>query len=874
MAPLTWRNVDAPDLSAASNAMARASQGITGAFKQAGDIGRGIYADQVDIGSREAMQAAQKFATSADWSNALASGTAYGNMDPRFINAETLRWGGDRRRGLLGEEQIVQNMEIQRNQEARAQQAHALRLSGGGGGGGGGRRSGRGGGRSGSTRDADSFAVAQAEAARRVAVAEFGENSPEALAATSRLAEISTGAKSRSGLLDAADAFAGAIKADRAEAVAAGDAAVAAMSGEGGFNPYAIPLPSASPAAGIPGATLPLAPSAPAAAPVETPAPAPVDSGLDWGGFSMGTPVNAPAPTDAPPAASIERPNLSFGSEVPPMEMPPAAKGRPLSWSQYAQEQLGDAPTAASPTGSAVSMGMPAAVEELPQWSAYQADVAAFEQSAIERAKSAAVERDRVKPNTPTVVRNNIDTARATIDRVVEQNPEFALNEYTRDFRSTYDSEGPAAVATALAARLGMSDVGTLQQDIMIMARDNGVDFATAAGAIATAGGPASYRSNTFFGEGGNFWDYAGPWNWSPIDAMWSTEYYNQDEARRYMEIARSSADDPRGRIGQRNELGSIRSELAGIDRGYALRMEAEVRARAIAEARPNDARAQRAYADAHAATLEADKAAVAFRRNLNERLGSIGMTKGVGARPNVDDYITPEMREQASVLERERAAEAAANMETFGVARPTYVGFQQGIFDPGNVPADSAFGLQQANRWLGPVLSGRARDNEKESFFEWVAASPAASREIFARIQDMEYAGEDVDLPESVEKAYEQYTQNRIPEQAISDLTALGFDLSAQPELAVALTNNPTVREKLRSWRNTDNFWTFESTKASSRAVAQGAIRAAMDKIKKEYETDTSGKRARPVIQRNGAIGFTNEAYDENYWRNMMARG
>lgn len=845
MAPLTWRNVDAPDLSTAANAMARAAQGIQAAFRAGGDIGRGIYKDQVDIGSREAMRAAQQFGSSEELGAALRNGTAFGNMDPRFINAQTLQWGDERRRGLLGEESTRQTMELQLAQEARAQEAHALsmatgrqRLAGGGG------RSGSGSGRSGSAagRQADEFAVAQAEAARRVAVAEFGENSPEALAATSRLAETSTGVKNRSGILDAADAFADAIKADRAEATAAGDAAVAAMSGEGGFNPYAIPLPSASPAASIPGTTIPLTPPVSGASPVAAlpvpnatapggpvpfaeaaPAPAPAVSGLDWD-HSMGTPVDAPAPAEVSPAASIESPNLSFGSEVPPMELPPAAEGRPLSWSQYAQEQLGDVPTAAAPAGSAASMGLPASVEELPQWGAYQADVAAFDQSVADRAAAAEAERARVQPNTPTVVRNNIDTARASIDRVVEQNPEFALNEYTRDFRSTYDSKGPEAVASALATRLGMSDADGLQEEITLLARDNGVDFATAAGAMATAGGPQNYKGNTFFGEHGNFWDYAGPWNWSPVDAMWSAQYYDPEKAREYMEIAKSSADDPRGRIGQRNELGAIRSELTGIERGYALRMEAEVRARAIAEARPNDARAQRAYANARAATLEADKAAVAFRRNLNERLSSIGMTKGVGARPNVDDYITPEMQKQISI-------EAAANLKTFGVERPTFVGFRNGGFYPGNVAADSDFGLRQANKWLGPVLSGNARDNEKESFFEWVAASPNARREIFSRIQDMEYNGQDVDLPDVVDRAYQEYSRSNVPDQAINDLTALGFDLSGDPQLAAAVMNDREVQQKLRIWRENEGFWTRESTSRFNRQNAQAVIRAALDR-------------------------------------------
>lgn len=830
MAPLTWRNVDAPDLSNAANMMARATAGITGAFKAGGDIGRGIYDDQVEIGSRDAMRAAQQFTTSADWTNALQNGTAYGNMDPRFINAETLAWGADRRRGLLGEEQIVQNMEIQRQQEARAAAAAAQRAAGGGlgGGGGGGRRSGSGG------TDADAFAVAQAEANRRVAVAQYGENSPEAKAATDALAAISVAAKSRTGILDAADATAGAIAADRAETAAIGDAAVAASSGEGGFNPYAIPFEGASPTAALPGssvtvstsgsdAPLPVpnatAPGGPSTSTVPPPAPAasPVASAaVNWG-LNMGTPVDAPTASavvaaDAP--ASVDRPTLSFGSAVPPAELGPVEPDRPVSWSQYAQEALASGSTSGSGP-SAVSMGMPAAVEETPQWAAYQAEVAAFEQSDAERTRAAEAEAARVEPNTPVVVKSNFDTSRATIDRIVEQNPEFALNEHTRDFRSTYDTKGPEAVAAAVATRLGMSSSDGLSRTITEMARDNGVDFATAAGAMVTAGGPANF-------DGNDSW-------FNPADWLQSTQYYDPDKAQEYMGIARSSATDPRGRIGQRNELGAIRSELTGIETAYASRREAEVRARAIAEARPNDPQAQRAYAEARAATLEADKAAVAFRRGLNERLSSIGMTKGVGARPKVDDYITPEMRKEATALEAERVATRAANVETFGVENPTYIGFRNGGFDPGNVPSNSAFGLRQANAYLPAIMSGRANDGERESFFNWVSSSPEARREIFGRIQEMEYNGEDVDLPEEVNRAYSQYTRSNIPEQAIADMTSLGFDLSGDTRRAAAIMGRPEVQEAMAAWRNAQSFFTMESTRMAATEHAKRALREAI---------------------------------------------
>ena len=839
MAPLTWRNVDAPDLSTAANAMARATQGIQAAFRAGGDIGRGIYDDQVDIGSREAMRAAQQFGSSQELGAALQNGTAFGNMDPRFINSQTLQWGDERRRGLLSEEQTVQNMEIQRNAEVRAAQAHALRMAGGGtgGGGGGGARSG-----SAAVRKADEFTVAQAEAARRVAVAEFGANSPEALAATNYLATVSTGVSNRGGLLDAADGYTEAITADRAEATAAGDAAVAAMSGEGGFNPYAIPLSTDSPAAGIPGSTIPLTPSAAEASPAaalpvpnatapggpmpvaETaPAPAPAVSGLDWG-LSMGTPVGAPAPAsaEAPPAAFIERPNLSFGSEVAPMVMAPAAENRPLSWSQFAQEQLGDTPTAPARTGSAASMGLPAAVEELPQWSAYQADVASFERSAQEKARSKEVEASRTTPNTPDIIKTAFDSSRSVIDTAVKGNPIFSVYEQENDLKNVLKESGPEGVTEAVRTKLGIPSTtqtgplsSDLRQDIDQLAKENGVSFEVAAAAIVAAGG----SENTNYGS---FWNSN---NWWRGDT-----FYNNDLAEDYVSQYKANEKNPDDKAGTRNSVGAIRSELSGIERAYALRMEAEVHAKDVAKARPGDPRAQKAYADARAATLAADKAAIAFRENLNERLASLGMTgSGITTRPSVNEYVTPEMQEEAVVLERERAAEAAANLETFGVEQPTFVGFQNGRFDPGNVAADSEFGLHQANQGLPVVLSGLAWDDAREPFFEWVAASPNASREIFGRIQDMEYSGQDVDLPDTVDRAYQEYTRSNVADQAINDLTTLGFDLSGDPEKAAAVMNDPEVQTKLRIWRENEGFWTRESTSRLNRQNAQAVIRAAL---------------------------------------------
>ena len=94
-----------------------------------------------------------------------------------------------------------------------------------------------------------------------------------------------------------------------------------------------------------------------------------------------------------------------------------------------------------------------------------------------------------------------------------------------------------------------------------------------------------------------------------------------------------------------------------------------------------------------------------------------------------------------------------------------------------------------------------------------------------------MEYSGEDVDLPETVDRAYQEYTRSNVPTQAINDLTALGFDLSGNPQMAAAVMNDPEVRDKLRVWRENEGFWTRESTSRFNRQNAQAVIRAALER-------------------------------------------
>lgn len=345
MAPLTWRNVEAPDLRGVSDMMQRGNAGITGAFKGAAGIGRGIFADQTEAGSRTAMDAALGFANSADWTQALADGQATGNIDPRFLNTETMQFLAGRRNELLREEQLAQNMEIQRQQEARAAEAHALRLAGGGSGGdgrsvggsgGGGRRSGGGsGGSNEKLTNEQQFALQKAKNDYDAAVARDGANSAEAIRLKGVWDALSTEFVAYSAQKDIGAATVAGIEADKADTAAlagteagiiggvATDADISAFAhGTVGAESAAAAAPVATgPSVEATATTVPVD-----AAPVAVPTPPPAtEAGLAAidGGASVAAATGGPGRADEAGASTSD-------TVVPPAPVLPPDAGLPM----------------------------------------------------------------------------------------------------------------------------------------------------------------------------------------------------------------------------------------------------------------------------------------------------------------------------------------------------------------------------------------------------------------------------------------------------------------------------------------------------------------------------------------------------------------
>lgn len=830
MAPLTWRNVDAPDLSAAANMMARASEGIQQAFKTGGQIGKGIHADKVDIGSREAMLAAAKISDSEQWQKAMKEGTAFGNIDPRFINQETIAWGMGREKELLA-------LETARAAEARAAAAAAGGgggvSRGGGGGGGGGRRRGSGDG-SGGGSDTDKWAVTEAQGALRLAIAEFGEGSPEATAAAERLAGVSAQTESKSGYLDAVDAVGAGITADREAATAAGEAAVAAMGDDAyaetytpafdipgetlpGVSEALAPAPSAIPAS-ITSESLPVpnatAPSGPL--PAEDIPPSPVASL----GYSMGTPVAAETVQEAAIAPSPDRPALSFGKAVAAADTGPVNGDRPVSWSQYAEEALNEAPVsagsteqpAAAPVLKPEEVGMNAEIAARPEWKAFESEVTDFTDYFGKRQEELVANRERGYDNLtpPRDVKTAIDSSRAILETTLKANPEFALYDSVPKMKGILAEAGPEGVIGEVVKTLGVKadDAESMMEEIMGLAASSGVDLPTAASAVIASAGPENRDVATA---------------WYDISNTFSgNTYYDYDKAEALLEKSKAVTEDPAGNISNRNAVGGIRSTLSGLEDQYTNSRKAVVAAEAALAKRPGDSRLQAELETAKTKLLEADKNIIEFTRLLPDRMADMGMEGGPGRKSTA-----PEMSPELIAADKQMTA----NVEEYGTKTPGFVGFRNNTFMDGSVTPDSPFGQRQADQWLLPVISGRATEQEQTSFFEWVSKSPEAKSKIFGKIQEMDYAGEDFDLPDEVQAAYDEYAKSKAPMKAIQDFSSLGFDVAKDPTVAAALANDPEIKSAMESWNNAQSLFTLPGTRRRAEEAAKEAIRKALSK-------------------------------------------
>ena len=154
-----------------------------------------------------------------------------------------------------------------------------------------------------------------------------------------------------------------------------------------------------------------------------------------------------------------------------------------------------------------------------------------------------------------------------------------------------------------------------------------------------------------------------------------------------------------------------------------------------------------------------------------------------------------------------------------------------------GSVAPDSPFGMRQADQWLPAVISGRATEQEQTSFFDWVAKSPEANAEIFGKLQEMDYLGEDIDLPAKVQEAYKEYASENAPVKAIQDFSSLGFDVAETPEVAAALANDPEVKAAMERWNSAQSFFTLPGTLKRAEQAAKESIRIALSRNKATEE-------------------------------------
>lgn len=827
MAPLTWRNVDAPDLSAAANMMARASDGVQKAFKAGGDIGRGIHGDKVEIGSRDAMLQAAKITDSEGWQTAMKNGTAFGNIDPRYINQETIAWGMSREKDLLA-------MENARAAEARAASAAAGRASGGGGSGGGGSGRRGGGGSSGKgSSETDKWAVTEAQGALRLAIAEHGEGSPEATAAANALAGVSAATESKGGYLDAVDAVGAGITAEKAEAAAAGEAAVAAL----GEDPYATPY---TPAFEIPGQTIPGVAEAVAAPsgslpvpnatapggplPQEAPAPSPV-AGL---GYSMGTdvPVQETAAVPAEFPVSADRPALSFGQDVPAADVGAVSNDRPVSWGDYAEERLAEEPAPAS-SGSTldpVELGFNKEVVDRPEWKAFESEVADFQSYFGARNEELAANRERGFDalTAPRDVKTAIDSSRAILDTTLKANPEFALYDNIPKLKGLQAEGGPEAVVGEVVKALGVQkdDAEGMMEEIMNLAASNGVDIPTAASAIMASAGPANRDVAT---------------SWYDISNVLSgNTYYDPDKAASLLEASKAVTDDPAGNISNRNAIGGVRSTLSGLEAQYESSRKAVISAEAALAKRPDDRALQEAAQTARAQLLETDKNIVEFTRLLPDQLAEMGMEGGPG-RKATEPALPQALIDADNAIDQQKAMDAES-IERFGTTNPRFI-TRPNFFDVGDVAADSPGGLDFAKTFVPNMIAPSASPKDQEKFFDWVTSSEQSADQVFGSILEMDYLGENINLPESVQAAYQEYASENAPVKAIQDFSSLGFDVAKQPEVAAALANDPEVKAAMERWNSAQSFFTLPGTLKRAEEAAKESIRIALSRDKATEE-------------------------------------
>lgn len=129
MAPLTWRNVDAPNFSNVGDSLRTASALLSNGTSSLSDA-LASFSKQAQAGdSSAALAAALGYTDDASLGSALRNGTALGGINPRNINPDVLRSIGERQNALIRNEgarlnnsgQVINNNTAQFNlDEGRA----------------------------------------------------------------------------------------------------------------------------------------------------------------------------------------------------------------------------------------------------------------------------------------------------------------------------------------------------------------------------------------------------------------------------------------------------------------------------------------------------------------------------------------------------------------------------------------------------------------------------------------------------------------------------------------------------------------------------------------------------------------------------------
>lgn len=857
MAPLTWRNVQAADLGGAAFTMNNSIQNLRQGFENAANIGHGIFDDRVRIGSREALEAASQFTTSADWSNALANGTAMGGVAPRYIDAQVTQSLLGRRNRLLNEEAAAQTMALR---------ASAAASGGGSGGGGRGTRTG--------TSSANPFAITQAQGALREAIGAYGEGSPEAIAAANRLQELGTLLENSSAYLDGSDALAAAARLSRenVDAAAVDEAAQRAATLEaGGAAADSLRFPNQSTntetISGLDysGATINNSLIQPVARPDTQPDTRPI---TDTPVMGISTrPVARPdlnpqpefplplgayaAPQNTPINSGLSyidpRESLSFGSEYPPIgnnltnttfsnfdpnlgefvnnlsfgsDIPSLPfrtnPNIPSSWSDYASRVSDQYSHINNPLFDNQDVDsilkLPSYIQNTPQFQLFQDDLAIWDSRNETIDDRNEIRITEVNPQSIQTVKDTIVSNNSSFTAAEASNPDFRFIDFLNSLRETDNPSSITTIAEAVVSEFpGLEADNDLISYIDKVSREYNVDPATVGAAIVDSRNTDNaYRWNTYRQNG--------------------TRYFNTADVEDRIRNLGEDVNYER-MVESHNAYRNIRSEESSLK--HTFNTATEALNSAVIEHGSDSPQAIQARNN----LLEASNAYMNFSTTLRDRLNrdffNLRPQNGnqLGERPRIEDYITPEVIRNYEGVQEKEQEEINQNMELFGRPdAPTEPDWEYNVFTPQST-VDSIMGQASLEILLAPENISTFFNEENENldtFVNWVGDHRETRERAFNLIREAQYTGENVHIPKKWETDYNNYINNpeNIPESIFNTFLELGFDFNNDMDTANELANNPEMQEIIRDINRYDSFWSSRELRNQSRDRARRFIR------------------------------------------------